>query len=365
MDNKINNRLANGIHNYDKVLELIIKNDGISRTEISNVTGLSASSVTNITNKLMSNHLIKESELIQSENSGRKAVLLRLNPLGGFFISLVFVNKSVRLDFYNLERKVGNSYYIPLGGSVVTGEFIIEKIEEEVQYNYKYGKFFGIILCFPSAVLEGREGVDELGYKFEQDCFDKLKNFYPNTKVIIESFCATNAYRLVAINKYSKVMSLETGRVLASAINLNGKFLDKKHFTLKLEDFYSHSEGGQNKLADCFTEKGICKAYSSLYNNAKTFEQIVSDYKNNDQLAVKLIEDSIITSTNAIKEFVQFVGVECLVLSGSFLLMGEGFKNLLEKAFADLVDVKIEYSTSVDDISRGGVSYSFDCLFSK
>ena len=142
MDNKINNRLANGIHNYDSVLQLVIKNDGITRTEISNLTGLSASSVTNITNKLMSNHLIKESELIQSESSGRKAVLLRLNQLGGFFISLVFVNKSVRLDFYDLERKVGNSYYIPLGGEVVTGEFLIEKIEEEVQYNYKYGKFF-------------------------------------------------------------------------------------------------------------------------------------------------------------------------------------------------------------------------------
>ena len=78
---------------------------------------------------------------------------------------------------------------------------------------------------------------------------------------------------------------------------------------------------------------------------------------------VKLVEEKVITATSVIKEFVQFVDVECLIISGSFLLLGENFKRLLERVFGDLDGVKIEYSTSADDISRGGVAYSFDCLF--
>jgi hypothetical protein len=79
---------------------------------------------------------------------------------------MVFCERSIKLDFYNLEKRRGTSLFIPIKDKVVTAEFIIENIEEEVQYNYKYGRFFGITLVLPSFVFKkGDNG--NFGYQLD------------------------------------------------------------------------------------------------------------------------------------------------------------------------------------------------------
>lgn len=65
--------------NRQKVLSYIRKNSPVSRNELSKVTGLSLSSITNIINFFMDNNLVTETGRIKNEGAGRKAVKIEFN----------------------------------------------------------------------------------------------------------------------------------------------------------------------------------------------------------------------------------------------------------------------------------------------
>ncbi len=66
--------------NRERVLSFIRKNSPVSRNELSKVTGLSLSSITNIVNHLMDLNLVAETGRIRAEGAGRKAVSIEFNP---------------------------------------------------------------------------------------------------------------------------------------------------------------------------------------------------------------------------------------------------------------------------------------------
>jgi hypothetical protein len=361
MTKKINNRLENGINNYNKVLNIIINSDGISRTEIANLTGLSASSVTNITSKLRANNLIKESELIQSDNVGRKAVQLRLNSLGGFFICMVFCERSIKLDFYNLEKRRGTSLHIPIRDKVITAEFIIENIEEEVQYNYKYGRFFGITLVLPSFVFKkGDNG--NFGYQLEDGCIDKIRRFYAKTKVLIEPSCVVGAYRLVERNVNKNILCVEINRGIASSVILSGKFLDGNKFSFNLEEFIVVEDGVKN-VKDCVANERIEQKYAQLTGEKIPFENICENYFSGEENAINAVFESIKSAVVKIKELIGFMSVDYLVVSGEKIYC-HGLKDCFKRLYGEDRKLKIITIDDDEDLSIGGVLLAFDTVFS-
>ncbi|MBQ9985554.1 MAG: ROK family transcriptional regulator [Oscillospiraceae bacterium] len=75
--------------NREKVLSYIRKNSPVSRNELSKVTGLSLSSITNIVNFFMDTNLVTETGRIKNEGAGRKAVMIEFNASA---MSLIAIN---------------------------------------------------------------------------------------------------------------------------------------------------------------------------------------------------------------------------------------------------------------------------------
>lgn len=75
--------------NREKVLGYIRKNSPVSRNELSKVTGLSLSSITNIINFFMDTNLVTETGRIKNEGAGRKAVTIEFNAGA---MSLIAIN---------------------------------------------------------------------------------------------------------------------------------------------------------------------------------------------------------------------------------------------------------------------------------
>ena len=75
--------------NREKVLSYIRKNSPVSRNELSKVTGLSLSSITNIVNFFMDTNLVTETGRIKNVGAGRKAVMIEFNASA---MSIIAIN---------------------------------------------------------------------------------------------------------------------------------------------------------------------------------------------------------------------------------------------------------------------------------
>ncbi len=96
--------------NRVKVLEHIRKNSPVSRYELSNVSGLSLSSITNIVNYLIDASLVSETDRIKAKGAGRKAVRLEFNTAA---INVVAVN---------IEADEATVSVADLGGGILESE---------------------------------------------------------------------------------------------------------------------------------------------------------------------------------------------------------------------------------------------------
>ena len=75
--------------NQQLVLQLIHGRGPISRSEITQVSGLSPASVSGITSTLIDLGLVHEVGAVEGTGgAGRRAILLRLNPQAGFVIGV-------------------------------------------------------------------------------------------------------------------------------------------------------------------------------------------------------------------------------------------------------------------------------------
>ena len=71
------------------MLKEIFNHQNISRTEISKNLGINKATISSILNKLKSKSLVREvGEGDSTKSGGRKPILLKVNHLYGYFISL-------------------------------------------------------------------------------------------------------------------------------------------------------------------------------------------------------------------------------------------------------------------------------------
>ena len=79
-----------------KVLNYIRQNTGVARPEIAKNTGLSPSSVTNIVTYLLDKKLVVETGRVDTKEVGRKATLIKFNPLAANVVSVnIEINKII------------------------------------------------------------------------------------------------------------------------------------------------------------------------------------------------------------------------------------------------------------------------------
>ncbi len=90
------------VNNTAQVLECIIKNDQVSRIEISEKTKLSPSTVSQAVALLIEKGIAEE--VCSGESTGgRKPILLRLNPGYGFIVTLEIKRSGVDVQIFNLS----------------------------------------------------------------------------------------------------------------------------------------------------------------------------------------------------------------------------------------------------------------------
>ena len=88
--------------NRSKVLKTIYFNGPIERLEISKITELSASTVTNVVNDLLAEGVVRESGTRGSEG-GRPSILLSINPSAGYIIGIDLGETRIDIEMFTLS----------------------------------------------------------------------------------------------------------------------------------------------------------------------------------------------------------------------------------------------------------------------
>ncbi|MBE7027706.1 MAG: hypothetical protein E7407_01555, partial [Ruminococcaceae bacterium] len=89
--------------NLKLVFSLVCGEGSLSRADIKKITKLSAATVSSLVEELLALGLIIEVGAKEVSTSGRKAILLDVNPAGGYLAGVEISSSAIVLDLYNLR----------------------------------------------------------------------------------------------------------------------------------------------------------------------------------------------------------------------------------------------------------------------
>ncbi len=128
----VNHELLRKI-NRCKVLNTIRLKEMISRAQIAKENGLSQAAVTGITTKLIDEKLIFEKQTGESSASGRKPILLALNPDAPPVIGVKLANETITVAITNIKTEVIKSTQVSIPAKVRTASQVADLISETTQ----------------------------------------------------------------------------------------------------------------------------------------------------------------------------------------------------------------------------------------
>ncbi|MCD4722341.1 MAG: ROK family transcriptional regulator [Desulfobacula sp.] len=120
--------------NQFNILNTIRGKKSISRIELAQITGQSRASVTNITARLIENNLIYEKEIKDSNQRGRKRVMLALNADAAYVVGIKVSAFMISCAVTDMQADIRSSVDLPVRTSNKPVEFIADLIEEGVSY---------------------------------------------------------------------------------------------------------------------------------------------------------------------------------------------------------------------------------------
>lgn len=121
--------------NQFNILNTIRGKRSISRVELAHITGQSRASVTNITARLIKNNLVYEKkETADSNQRGRKRVMLALNPDAAYVVGVKVSAFMISCAVTNMQADILSAVDLPVRTSNKPVESVADLIEEGIAY---------------------------------------------------------------------------------------------------------------------------------------------------------------------------------------------------------------------------------------
>ena len=108
------------------LFNLIRKNSPLSRIMLSDMTGLSATTVSMLVEDLMLNELVMEIGTVDSNLRGRRPIMLQLNRDGGYVGVVEVINTGLNCYLYNLVCECVDKAYFRYNQDPVKGNVVLK-----------------------------------------------------------------------------------------------------------------------------------------------------------------------------------------------------------------------------------------------
>ena len=364
--------------NYHLVLELLRREDVISRAEIAKRTKLSAPTVSRIVDQLMEEGLIREVGLSKAEEVGRKAILLSFNHSIGYVIGVDIGEIKIRTALADIKGQVIS--YVEKETLAEAGEYAtLQKIIDSMREVLSEGKVGDEKLVAISLGAPGIVDVEK-GIVLDAPNIKGWKNF--PLKALIESHfnkavgvdndinLAVMGEQWIGKGKNFRNMvfvSFRTG--IGSGIIIDGKLYKGAHgaageicFEVVTENPLvrngDKSHGSLEKIVG--GEPLIKEVKDEVRNGAKTeilglaggelnrinLETIFSAANKGDQVATQLVRKACRYYGSAIANLVCLIDPQLVIIGGDAIIAGDLVIDEISTIVSELVPFTPEIALS-------------------
>lgn len=365
--------------NLKLIFNLIGEREPISRADLKKITGLSATTVSALCEELLAKKLIVETGMKESKTSGRKAILLCINPNGGYFCGIEIAS-SLRLDIYdlNFHRIAGTKQAVPEWSRL--SAVILTLLEEQAAALSHHGKLLGLTIGVPASIdiQKNRILSSTVLEQFnpETDLIGELKASLPGIPVLLCNDSSLVAYAekefgshvrsLVSIDISEGVGSgiVIDGNIYAGAGGMAGEF---GHVSIDLNGARCKC-GSYGCLEAMVSVPAVLRRIKEKTGLVLTPEEAcLACQEGNGGVEEVLVETARMLSFG-INSLLNLLDPEAIVLTGEIKGFGEALllplnRFLEEKAMAGR-KISVQFSSVQGHaVTLGGARYAFDERF--
>lgn len=357
--------------NLRLVFRLIHSKGTISRADIKKITGLSATTVSALTEILIEDGYVMECGIKDSNSCGRKAILLQVCADRGCFVGVEVVSHNqIAIDIYGLDFSV----IFHISQPIIKNKGLIANIINGISSSARGREILGITVGVPGVIDPETKEVFSLCLP-EQINTEEIKKAiteeFPGTKVFVRSNSGLVAYAEKYFGEFvqsANLVSVNIDEEIRTGIVINGAIYEGRGMA---------GEFGHISV-DCNGEKCRCGSVGCLDTIVtipailkKTNSNSVNELRRVMESGNKEVLDKIDNIARAlafgINNIVNFFDPEVVVLEGTIRSLGDTFLEMVIKHYEEIALIKgktIKYSTLKGSVvTLGAARNSFDEIF--
>lgn len=362
-----------------KVLNYIRRNPDTARPLIADETGLSLSSITNITSYLLNKGFLAERGLEQTERVGRKSTLLRFHTEAYGLIIAILKENNAHIFYTNLEGRVLTQKQKDITGlSPKEVLILIKKTILTLLKQHGQMKTLSIGLIFSGLVLENSRFILSSSLKWKDLDIESILKENTNLPVFVE-----NTSRLKAVwysNFHSKedtenmlFLDLENG---IGAVQLCHGIINRYvlgeigHTTIEKDGEPCFCGNNGCLEAMCSKERLMKLYHQHSGKNAKDLSYLAQLYNQEDASAIYAISNCAQYLGMGLANLITLFHPSSLVINAGIyaecpMLLQEAIKHCNQRTYSTLIENLniIEISVSSENILCGAVFEICDRLF--
>ncbi len=357
--------------NTSMLLGYIHSKKNLSRAELKRLTGLSPTTVSTLVDELIEEGLVKETGILETKSSGRKAVSLEINPSGRHFAGIEIDGEKIVVDIYDLKfNLVVHKDAEPKSYPEIL-EFIIETLKSAERENSV--KIYSIIIGF-SGIIDSKlsktllSTVVDISYG---DFVADIKKEFMGARVELLNTSELIAFAEKEKRKLTELISIDIGKGVGSGIIIDG-------------NIYKGAGGTAGEFGHISVDMNgpVCKCgnrgCTELYTNTTVIKERAAKILNVDSVSLIDIKKEAESGNKeitamlsgiaeilsvAIVGLINMMAPESVVISGKITELGDEFLKPLKDAVAKKCSVtktQIECSkVKGNSVTLGAAQYAF------
>lgn len=361
------------------VFGLINEKEPISRADIKNITGLSATTVSSLVEELIANGLIVESGVKDVATSGRKAILLTVNQGGGYFAGVEVSTSHVLLTVYDLKfnpvtektEEYNNSSITDIIISLIKGCGLAEKL-------------LGVTVGIP-AIVDKESGhiLSSTVVDIERDCnlFETLGTAFPDIRIALHNNSSLNAYAEKEFGNLNvqNLITIDISDGVGAGIVISGSIYSGSHGMAGEFGHVSIDKSGDKCKCGSYgclelsvSIPAILKKAAEICGREVTLSEIKTRLALGSNELYEMLSDTAKTLSFGINSLINIIDPEAIVINGDISCLGDYFLMPLaeyvhKKKLSSVTErIPISYSAIHGNaVTLGGAKLLFDEMLLK
>lgn len=289
--------------NEKRVLREIYNHHNISRTQISKNLEINKATISSILNKLKYKSLVHEVGKGDSTKSGgRKPILLKVNHLYGYFISLDLTYSSVEVMYNYFDGNIIKHQSFELPDKNVSS--ILNILKNHVDIDEKYDTLNGLLGVSVSihGVVDNDQNVIYLPFHETEgiSIADKIKEF-TNVPVVVENEANLSALYERNFNHnlaYNNLIAMSIHKGIGAGLIINNQLYrgangEAGEIGKTLVSKVNNDIETYHKIEEIFSQEALLNNLSQHLGEKMTLSKLIQYYNEKQEVVVEEMEQFI------------------------------------------------------------------------